>query len=238
MTSLSGPVWAGRPAELALPVVHQRGRQTLERLLDAAEQMLDYVGLEGATVPAIAAFAGVSVGNVYKRFPDKDSLLRAVHDRFFTEQLAANQFALDPAKWVDTPTIELVTTLVAGMVEGYRSRKSLIRALLLFAQTHTDSEYRERAEKLSLESLQLFEVVLRDRRADIGHPHPERAIRFVTGLIGHALQSSVVSEPGSRDLLSSGSETAAELAKMVVVYLRVKGTERPRAVGQVRKPPA
>ena len=238
MTSLSEPDWSKRPVELALPVVHERGRQTLERLLDAAEQMLDYVGLEGATVPAIAAFAGVSVGNVYKRFPDKDALLRAVYDRFFTELLAANQFALDPAKWADTPTIELVTTLVAGMVEDYRGRKSLIRSLLLYAQTHTDSEYRERAEQLSLESFQLFEVVLRDRRADIGHPHPERAIRFVTAMIGHALQSSVVSEPGTRDLLSSGSETAAELAKMVVVYLRVKGTERPRAVGHARKPPA
>jgi len=238
MTTGGEPVWDRHPAELALPVFHERGRQTLERLLDAAEQMLDFVGLEGATVPSIAAGAGVSVGNVYKRFPDKDALLRAVYDRFFTEQLAATQFALDPAKWADTPTIELVTTLVAGMVEDYRSRKSLIRSLLLYAQTHTDSEYRAYAEKLSLESFQLFEGVLRDRRADIGHPHPDRAIRFLTGLIGHALQSSVVSEPGTRDLLSGGSETAAELAKMVVVYLRVKGTERPRAVSHVRKPSA
>src|SRR6185369_17456531 len=101
---------------------HERGRLTLERLLDAAEQMLDFVGLEGATVPAIAAGAGVSVGNVYKRFPDKDALLRAVYQRFFTDLLAANQFALDPAKWVDTPTIELVATLLAGIVEDYRSR--------------------------------------------------------------------------------------------------------------------
>jgi hypothetical protein len=56
------------------------------------------------------------------------------------------------------------------------------------------------------------------------------------GLIGHALQSSVVSEPATRDLLSSGSEAAAELAKMVVGYLRVKGTERPRAMSQTRRP--
>jgi len=236
MTSTSGPIWEKQPAELALPVVHERGRQTLERLLDAAEQMLDFVGLEGATVPAIAAGAGVSVGNVYKRFPDKDALLRAVYERFFNDLLAANQFALDPAKWLDTPTIELVTTLIAGMVEDYRSRRSLIRALLLYAQTHTDSEYRAHAEKLSLESFQLFEGVLRDRRGDIGHPHPERAIRFLVGLIGHALQSSVVSEPETKDLLSNGSESAAELAKMVVGYLRVKGTERPRAMSQTRRP--
>jgi AcrR family transcriptional regulator len=221
---------------LALPVVQKRGRHTLERLLDAAEQMLDFVGLEGATVPAIAAAAGVSVGTVYKRFPDKDAVLRAVNERFFADLLAANQFALDPAKWVDTPTIELVTTVVAGMVEGYRSRQSLIRALLLYAHTHTDSEFRERAEELRLETLKLFEALLRDRKADIGHPHPDRAIRFVVGLFGHALQDAVVSEAGSRGLLASGSESSAELAKIVVGYLRVKGTERPRAMSHTRRP--
>jgi AcrR family transcriptional regulator len=234
MTSPKGPIWESGRGELALPVVQERGKLTLERLLDAAEQMLDFVGLEGATVPAIAAGAGVSVGNVYKRFPDKDSLLRAVYDRFFNDILAANQFALDPEKWTGTPTIELLTTVVAEMVDGYRSRRSLIRALLLFAQTHPDSEFRERAEKLRLESLQLFESLLRERRSDIAHPQPERAIRFVVVLIGHALQSSVVSETGTRDLLSSGSETTGELARIAVGYLRIKGTERPRVVSHSR----
>jgi AcrR family transcriptional regulator len=234
MSSVNGPVWESDHGELALPVVQNRGKLTLERLLDAAEQMLDFVGLEGATVPAIAAAAGVSVGNVYKRFPDKDALLRAVYERFFTDLLAANEFALDPAKWTDVPTIELLTTVVAEMVDGYRSRKSLIRALLLYAETHPDSQFREHAEKLRLESLQLFEVLLRGRRSDIGHAHPDRAIRFVVVLIGHALQSSVVSETGTRDLLSSGSETAGELAKIIVGYLRIKGTERPRVVTRAR----
>jgi len=224
--------------ELALPVVQERGRHTLERLLDAAEQLLDFAGLEGATVPAIAAGAGVSVGTVYKRFPDKDAVLRAVYERFFSDLLAANQFALDPAKWVDTPTIELVTTVVAGMVEGYRSRQSLIRSLLLFAHTHTDSEFRERAEERRLESLKLFEALLRDRKEDIAHPHPDRAIRFVVALFGHALQDAVVSETGNKGVLASGSESAGELAKIIVGYLRVKGTERPRAMSHSRKPPA
>jgi AcrR family transcriptional regulator len=238
MTSSAKPGWDGGPGGLALPVVQERGRQTVERLLDAAEQMLDFVGLEGATVPAIAAGAGVSVGTVYKRFPDKDALLRTVYERFFTDLAAANQFALDPAKWVDTPTIELVTTLVAGIVEGYRSRGQLIRALLLYTQTHTDSEFRAHAEDRRVETLRPFETLLRDRKADIGHPQPERAIRFVVSLFGHALQDAVVSETESKDLLGSGTESAAELAKIVVGYLRVKGTERPRAVGQSRKPPA
>src|ERR1700675_828752 len=126
----------------ALPTVQERGQNSLERLLAAAERTLESGGLEGATVPAIAARAGMSVGNVYKRFPDKDSLLHAVYQRFFAEALAANEFALDPAKWDGIPTAEVLSTLVTGMIEGYGSRRALVRALLLYAQTHGDADFR------------------------------------------------------------------------------------------------
>jgi AcrR family transcriptional regulator len=222
----------------ALPTVQERGRNSLERLLAAAEQTLESAGLEGATVPAIAARAGMSVGNVYKRFPDKDALFRAVYDRFFSDAFAANEFALDPVKWEGIPTTEVVSTLVTGMIEGYRSRRQLIRALLLYAQTHPDAEFGSHAHQLRLQSLELFERLLRDRRADIGHPHPERAIRFVVMLLAHVLQSSVMSEGGgmsSGDFLSHVPETAPELSRIVIGYLRIRGTERPRALSQSRR---
>src|SRR2546430_13648548 len=60
-----------------------RSRLTVHRLVSATEALLAQGGLEAATVPAIASLAGVSVGVVYRRFPDKDNLLRAVYDRFF-----------------------------------------------------------------------------------------------------------------------------------------------------------
>ena len=173
------------------------------------------------------------------RFSDKDSLLQAVYERFFSDALAANEFALDPSKWEGVRTAELLSTLVMGMIEGYRSRRSLIRALLLYAQTHPDPAFRSHAEQLRLQSLALFERLLRDRRADIGHPHPERAIRFVVMLIGHALETAVLSEAGgglsSGDFLSHAPETASELSRVVYGYLRVRGVERPRALSQSRR---
>ena len=222
----------------ALPTVQERGRNSLERLLAAAEQVLESAGLESATVPAIAARAGMSVGNVYKRFPDKDSLIRGVYDRFFSDAFAANEFALDPAKWDGIPTGEVVSTLMTGMIEGYRNRRALIRALLLYAQTHPDAEFRAHAEQLRVQSLELFERLLRDRRTDIGHPHPERAIRFVVMLLAHALQNAVMSEGGGLsggDFLSRVPETAAELSRIVIAYLRIRGSERPRALSHTRR---
>src|ERR1700682_6720047 len=102
----------------SLPTFKERGRNTLQRLLDAPERTLESDGLEGATVPAIAARAARSVGNVYKRFKDKDSLLQAVYERFFLDTFVANEFALDPAKWEGAPTAELLSTLWWGLNEG------------------------------------------------------------------------------------------------------------------------
>jgi AcrR family transcriptional regulator len=221
-----------------LPTLQERGRKAVERLLNAAEETLESAGLDGATVPAIAARAGMSVGNVYKRFPDKDALLRAVHERFFTESLASNEFALDPAKWEGIPTADVLSTLVTGMIDGYRMRRPLIRALLLYAQTHADAEFRADAEQLRLQTLGLFERLLRNRREDIGHAHPERAIRFVVTLIAHALENAVMSEGGaisSGDLLAHVPETASELSRIVNGYLRVRRIERPRALSQSRR---
>jgi AcrR family transcriptional regulator len=221
-----------------LPAVQERGRKAVEQLHAAAEKILETQGLEAATVPAIAARAGMSVGNVYKRFPDKDSLLRAVYQRFFAEALAANEFALDPAKWKDIPTSEVLSTLVTGMIEGYGSRKALVRALLLYAQTHGDADFRAHAEDMRLRTLGLFERLLRDRRADIGHPHPERAIRFVVTLLAHALENAVLSEGDGMaggDLLSHAPETSVELFRIANGYLRVRSAERPRALSQSRR---
>lgn len=221
-----------------LPAVQERGRKAVERLLGAAESLLESGGIEAATVPAIAARAGMSVGNVYKRFPDKDSLLRAVYERFFAEAVAANEFALDPAKWKDIPTTEVLSTLVTGMIEGYRSRRALVRALLLYAQTHGDAEFRAHAEEMRLQTLGLFERLLRDRRTDIGHPHPERAIRFVVMLLAHALENAVMSEGGGisgGDFLAHVPETSVELFRVANGYLRVRSAERPRALSQARR---
>ena len=229
---------AGNGTREPHPVVQERGRKAVERLLGAAEKILETRGLDAATVPVIAASAGMSVGNVYKRFPDKDSLLRAVYQRFFAEALAANEFALDPAKCEGIPTSEVLSTLVTGMIEGYGSRRALVRALLLYAQTHGDADFRAHAEEMRLRTLGLFERLLRDRRADIGHPHPERAIRFVVTLLAHTLENAVMSEGGGMaggDFLSHVPETSVELYRVANGYLRIRSAERPRALSQSRR---
>jgi AcrR family transcriptional regulator len=54
----------------------QRSRETLRALLTATVRLLDKDGLENCTLPRIADEAGVSAASVYRRFSDKDALVK------------------------------------------------------------------------------------------------------------------------------------------------------------------
>jgi AcrR family transcriptional regulator len=61
-----------------IPAQQARSRDSLQRLLKAAAEVLQEEGLEGATIPRISSRAGLSPGAVYRRFRDKDALLQTV----------------------------------------------------------------------------------------------------------------------------------------------------------------
>src|SRR5688572_30085259 len=66
----------------ARPARQIRSRHSRERLIAAVECVVRELGPHGATVRRIAARAGVSVGTIYRRFPNKAALLAAVQHRY------------------------------------------------------------------------------------------------------------------------------------------------------------
>ena len=66
-----------KPPALPRPKPQPRSLQTEGKLKDAAIALLDRGGLEACTAPALAREAGVAVGTIYARYPDKDALIRA-----------------------------------------------------------------------------------------------------------------------------------------------------------------
>ena len=55
-----------------------RSRESLRKLLKAAAEVLGQHGIEGTTIPRIAAHAGLTPGAIYRRFDDKDALLETM----------------------------------------------------------------------------------------------------------------------------------------------------------------
>jgi AcrR family transcriptional regulator len=70
--------------------VQSRSQQTVQRVLDGASSLLSQVPLEEVTTSRIAAEAGLSVGALYRFFPDKQAIIDAIavrHIERFREQL-------------------------------------------------------------------------------------------------------------------------------------------------------
>ena len=81
------------------PPQQSRSQETLDRILDAAEQVLTEKAFGEATLAEIMERAGVTVGAFYRRYPDKNALLRHLDERFFGEMLVVSGDLLDPARW-------------------------------------------------------------------------------------------------------------------------------------------
>ncbi len=59
-----------------------RGQRRIERILDAAAEVIGEVGVEAASTNAIAARAKTSVGSLYQFFPNRDAIVQALAMRY------------------------------------------------------------------------------------------------------------------------------------------------------------
>src|SRR3954462_7908673 len=70
--------------------MQRRSVERVQRMLDAAQQLVAEVGYDALTTTLIAERADVSIGSLYQFFPDKQAVVRAVALRNlerFTERL-------------------------------------------------------------------------------------------------------------------------------------------------------
>ena len=109
------------PGEASIAVarrvpVQSRSLHTVQRVLDAASSLLQQMPLEEVTTTRIAAEAGLSIGGLYRFFPDKQTIIDAIavrHVEQFRASLEAtvmksierefrNLEAFDPARILDS----------------------------------------------------------------------------------------------------------------------------------------
>jgi len=68
-----------------------RGERTRERILDTALRLFHERGWRDTTMRAVAAEAGVSLGNAYYYFASKESLIQAIYAQSHEEHAAASE---------------------------------------------------------------------------------------------------------------------------------------------------
>src|SRR5690349_3345247 len=130
------------PLHWVKPPQQARSQKTLERLLDAAEELIAEGGVAALTVSEVVKRGGSSVGAFYARFPDKDALFATLHQRSCAEALATAELALDPARWQNSSVEAILSEVVEFTVRSCVERRHLLVAFI--ALSTGDRAYGER----------------------------------------------------------------------------------------------
>lgn len=158
--------------------VQERSRSTALRLLSATIALLDESGLEGALIPRIAEQAGVAPASVYRRFADKNALLRAAFLHALKESNASSSATLSSHLRDDTLTAS-VKKLIDMLFDQYQQHPHFLRALSQFIDVDTDKLFVREARAIIRANIDLIVDLLLQHRSEIRHVTPELALRFL-----------------------------------------------------------
>jgi AcrR family transcriptional regulator len=204
--------------EWVRPPRQTRSQETLERLLDSAEEVFSERGFEAATVAEIVRRAKSSVGAMYARFTDKDALLSCLHERFCEEAIATSDVALDVERWRGATIADIFAQVFPFLVEVYQQKSGLIRAFIIRASS--DAEFTESGMSLYRHIAEQLTKLLLARREQIAHPNPALAVDFGLRLVFDMLDQSALFLGTLRTVKPlSSQQIAQELVRVFVSYL-------------------
>jgi AcrR family transcriptional regulator len=153
-----------------------RSRESLQKLLTAATEVLSKHGVDGTTIPRIARHAGLSPGAVYRRFHDKEALLETAILGMMEQQEKAMR-GLTPEMAREIPLRVFAEQIINSLVVGYRARAPLIRAMRQFVHGRDHSTpFLKKASRLEVRNYEQLVNLFLTHAGRINHPDPRTAV--------------------------------------------------------------
>jgi AcrR family transcriptional regulator len=149
-----------------------KSEQTRSRILDTARGLFNERGTAAVSTNHVAAAAGLSAGNLYYHFADKQEIIRALHERY----AAANEGLWEPGPGTSASLASLRAGLARAMELAWEYRffeRELLA--LLRADPQLRARYREVHERRLGQWLALGQQLA--AQGTIGPPQPPATIR-------------------------------------------------------------
>ena len=127
----------------------QRSEKSRSQILDSALKLFSHKGYGATSVRDIAEEAGLSKGNVYHHFPDKEAIFRALIDRYF-EAMSQPEFPFNRALAAGSfpENLEAIGHSIREIVRDYREYVALIYVdVVEFDGTHVRKFYQNMADR-------------------------------------------------------------------------------------------
>ena len=137
----------------------RRGKQRVEKILDAAAAVFDQVGYEAATTHLIAAEAETAVGSLYQFFPDKAAIFKAMELRHI-ERVKEFWQQMNTPEMIKLPLRQMIHTLVTAIAQLFEQPVSRV----VFIQFFTAREmFQSIDESMTQEAIDFMANLLQQR---------------------------------------------------------------------------
>ncbi|KJH70564.1 TetR/AcrR family transcriptional regulator [Aliterella atlantica] len=142
----------------------QRGKERVEKILDAAAAVFDAVGYEAATTHLIAAKAETAIGSLYQFFPDKAAIFHAMELRHIesVKLLWAQTNTPEIVQLPLRPMIQAITGAIARLFEQPVSRVVFIQFFI------SRQIFQSIDESMTAEAIAFMASILQQRNPNLG----------------------------------------------------------------------
>ncbi|WP_264777477.1 TetR/AcrR family transcriptional regulator [Deinococcus aetherius] len=196
-----------------------RSRQSFERVLEAAIEILGEEGFEQLTLASVSQRAGVSTGAIYGRVRGKEDLLDAARMRILERVERQQAEMLAGIRAGRLPFDALVPQMVGALGEFLKAQANLLRPLMSRAPSNPAVSSVGKRSFRKLE--EGWSAILLEHRADIGHPRPEHAVHACFSL-AYAAFARYLGLGSAADVAGEGDwdELKHDLGEMGLLFLR------------------
>lgn len=127
----------------------ERSQRSREQILEAALDLFSHRGYRATSIRDIAGQAGLSTGNVYHHFPDKETIFRTLLDQYWEAiDDPAQPFNVALARGTFPDNLEEIGRTSRDLVQNYRRYVALIYVdVVEFGGEHIRKFYSEMARR-------------------------------------------------------------------------------------------
>jgi len=172
--------------------IQQRSRLTVDQILEAAARVFAKRGYAGATTNHIAERAGVSIGSLYQYFPNKDTILVALHARHMESASEVLRRMMEEALREKAAPEHLLRRFVRQIIEMHASEPAL-HHVLLYEGPRTP-ELSEKLHAIEDGMAHAVEQVLAER-GGISRSHAKHAAYLVVHVVENMAHEYVIHPP-------------------------------------------
>lgn len=136
----------------------KRSRETVARIMDAAEALFADIGFMDTSVIMIAQQAGVSPASAYAYFRNKEEIFLSIMERFMHEAFAYTEASIEYILSDDQDLAKTIEWLVPGLYEAHKLNGKLNHEMNMFAfmDPRAEAIYAEWEQVVQREALRLL----------------------------------------------------------------------------------